>query len=201
MNEKEEGGNNASTENAQAKNSEGTAKGKDSNNEAMKQKAEETNRASKESEEYDLKERLLRLAAEFDNYKKHARSDIDSAKKIGKAELVKSLLPVLDEFELAIIALNNSTSMQNKDQKNSTDVSKGIEMVYSNFVDALKKNGIHEVSTQGAFDPYKHEIIMVKESEKDDNVIIEVVKKGYELDSILIRPASVIVSKKSDMKK
>ncbi|MGC8670049.1 MAG: nucleotide exchange factor GrpE [Candidatus Micrarchaeia archaeon] len=164
---------------------------------------QETKKSQKEASEEDFKEKFLRLAAEFDNYKKRIKIDMDSAKKIGKAELAKSLLPVLDEFELALIALNNSRTKKDSDaEENAQDYSivKGIEIVYSNLIDTLKRNGIKEVDTSGKFDPYKHEIIMVKESEKEDGVILEVIKKGYVIDDVLIRPASVIISKKLDNK-
>ena len=76
------------------------------------------------------------------------------------------------------------------------ELAKGIAMIYTNFIEALKKEGIEEIDAKGRFDPYKHEIVMTKESEKEDGTILEVVKKGYALGGLLIRPASVIVSKK-----
>ncbi|MGC8651926.1 MAG: nucleotide exchange factor GrpE [Candidatus Micrarchaeia archaeon] len=161
--------------------------------------AEAKSAAKSEKEIAELKDRLLRLAAEFDNYKKRTKNDVESAKKVGKAELAKSLLPVLDEFELAMLALNGSAHNHKDTTSGNGDsaITRGIAMVYSNFVDTLKKEGITEVKTDGVFDPYVHEIVMVKESGNEDGTILEVVKKGYRLDNILIRPASVIVSKKA----
>ena len=166
-----------------------------------KEKAEEGNDETLETEETlqdkkpeedakrnyeEMREQMLRIAAEFDNYKKRVRKDVESAAKLGKASLVKSMLPILDEFELAIIAINES-----KDR----DLAKGIEMVYSNLIGMLKKEGMEEIDANGAFDPYKHEIVLAKESDDDDGMILEVVKKGYMFDGIMIRPASVIVAK------
>ncbi|MCL4373867.1 MAG: nucleotide exchange factor GrpE [Candidatus Marsarchaeota archaeon] len=146
----------------------------------------------------EMKERLLRLAAEFDNYKKRARNDIEAAKETGKVELVRDLLPVLDEFELAIMAINSSAHTGGNSSTDAEDaVVKGVEMVYSNMMDTLKKEGLEEIKADGKFDPYVHEIIMVKESNSDDGMILDVVKKGYKMNSKLIRPASVIISKKS----
>ncbi len=140
----------------------------------------------KEDKYAELKEQMLRLAAEFDNYKKRAKADMDKARGMGKAELAKSLLPILDEFELAMIAASNSSDKS---------VSKGIELVYSNLTDTLKRSGLREVPADGIADPFKHEIIMVAESDKKPGTILEVVKKGYMFDDMMLRPASVIVAK------
>lgn len=149
------------------------------------QKPADEAKAGAESPE-ELKDRLLRLAAEFDNYRKKTRKDMDSAKMLGKAELVKNLLPVLDEFEVAMMAMENA--------KND-GIAKGVEMLYSNLIEALRKDGLREVPAKGVFDPYKHEVIMAIESEKPAGTILEVVKKGYTLNDILLRPPAVIVAK------
>ena len=117
---------------------------------------------------------------------RRVKKDIEGAESNGKAMLLRNLLPIIDEFELAMLAINDS------DDKN---VVRGIEMLYSNLIDTLKKEGLGEVETKGLFDPYKHEIVMVRESEKEDGTILDVVKKGYTFDNRLLRPASVIISK------
>ncbi|MEM0154748.1 MAG: nucleotide exchange factor GrpE [Methanothrix sp.] len=137
--------------------------------------------------EYEaIKERMLRLAAEFDNYKKRSASDVANAKNIGKAEMLKRMLPVLDEFELAMIS-----SAQSQDE----NLSKGVKMVYANMMDALKAEGLSELEPNGKYDPYTDEIIMVKETDKEPGTVLEVLKKGYKMNGILVRPASVIISK------
>jgi len=151
--------------------------------EAKNQEAKTVN----ESEYLELKERLLRLAAEFDNYKKRAAKEYESSKTLGKIELIKKVLPVLDEFELAL-------SIE-KDEKDE-GTRKGIEMIYSNLIDALKAEGLSVIDTNGSYDPYKHEIVLAMESKEQEGKILEVVRKGYVLNDILIRPASVIVAKK-----
>jgi molecular chaperone GrpE len=144
----------------------------------------------KEEQNYaELREQLLRLAAEFDNYKKKAKKDIEYSEKLGKASLMKSLLPIIDEFELAMLAINDS-----KDK----NVGKGIEMLYSNLIGTLKKDGLSEIDASGIFDPYRQEIIMTKESEEKEGTILEVVKKGYMFGDKLLRPASVIIAKKEE---
>lgn len=143
-------------------------------------------------EQSEMRERMLRLAAEFDNYKKRVKSDVEKAQTVGKAEILKNLLPVLDEFELAMLSVSSS---QDK------NLAKGVEMVYSNFVDALEREGIMEINTDGIFDPYKHEIVVSKaESNKKPGTILEVVKRGYTFNGIMLRPASVIIAKEEDKK-
>ena len=147
--------------------------------------------APKEDKSAELREQLLRLAAEFDNYKKRIGAEMDRAKSIGKAELARNLLSILDEFELAMIAASASSDKS---------LSKGIELVYSNLMDVLERSGLKEVPAEGVADPFKHEIIMVKESDKKPGTILEVVKRGYTFGDILLRPASVIVAKDSKSK-
>jgi molecular chaperone GrpE len=155
--------------------------------EAASQPHMESQPDSGEKAEEEMKERLLRLAAEFDNYKKRARNDIDAAKGIGKAEIMKELLPVLDEFELALMSVRSDSDKT---------LVKGVEMIYSNLLDVLKKDGLSELKAEGTFDPYKHEIIMVRvDQQKKPGTILEVTKKGYAANGVLLRPASVIISK------
>lgn len=148
--------------------------------------SEEIVEAVEEKDQYaELKENMLRLAAEFDNYKKRVKKELDNAEKNGKMILIKDLLPIVDEFELAMLAIGSADD----------NVGKGIEMLYSNLMDQLKKEGLKEVDAKGIFDPYKHEIVMVRESEKKEGTILEVVKKGYTFDDRLLRPSSVIIAK------
>lgn len=149
----------------------------------QKQEAEE---GAKADDAAELRDRLLRLAAEFDNYKKRVAKDIDSSKRLGKAELMRGIVPVLDEFELAI----NAKGLDDQTLK-------GVELVYSNLVDSLKREGLCVIETDGKFDPFRHEIMLTKESAEEDGTIISVIRKGYAMGDILIRPASVIISKKN----
>lgn len=150
--------------------------------------SEENNDTNKQENQNDkaleeLSDRHLRLAAEFDNYKKRTTKDVENSRKSGKAELISKLLPVLDEFEIAISSIENTNSK------------KGIELIFSNFVTALRNEGLSEISAEGIYDPYKHEIIMVAESKEAEGTIIETVRKGYMFNGIMLRPASVIISK------
>jgi molecular chaperone GrpE len=152
-----------------------------------KREDEEETKSGKDEQEEQYKERLMRLAAEFDNYKKKVKSETDNAKTFGKAELMKELLPIVDEFEIAMIAVKESGNQP---------MIKGFELVYSNFMDAMKKSGLSEVKAAGAYDPYRHEIIMTQdEPGRKPGTIISVTKRGYALGDILLRPASVIVAR------
>jgi len=140
----------------------------------------------------ELQDRLLRLAAEFDNYKKRAAKDIENSKIAGKAELINKLLSVVDEFELAMIAISKI---------NDESMAKGIEMVYANLIGTLKSTGLKEIPTNSTYNPYNHEVIMVQESDRNEGTILQTVKKGYLLNDVLLRPASVIIAgKKTDKK-
>lgn len=145
----------------------------------------ETQKDEAKEDYAQMREHLLRIAAEFDNYKKRVKKEIDYAQNMGKAQLIKDLLPIIDEFELAMLAIDGS------DDK----VVKGMEMLYSNFTDTLKKEGLSIIDCKGVFDPYKHEIMMLRESDKKEGTILEVVKKGYMFEDKMLRPAAVVVAK------
>lgn len=145
----------------------------------------------KRDEADELKDRLLRLAAEFDNYKKRSLEEVSNAKGLGKAELAKALLPALDEFELALSAFNASEK---------EDHIKGIELVFSNILGALKGAGMKEIDAKGKYDPYRHEVVMTRESREPEGTVIEVVRKGYTFNNMLLRPSAVIVSKSNTSK-
>ncbi|MGC8479527.1 MAG: nucleotide exchange factor GrpE [Candidatus Micrarchaeia archaeon] len=144
---------------------------------------EKDKKEENKDEAVELKDRLLRLAAEFDNYKKRSNRELENSKLLGKVEFAKKILPVIDEFELAIEAL-----------KMSSEGEKGVAMVFSNFIEILKKEGLREIETKGKFDPYRHEIMLSKDSDKPEGTVIQIVRKGYMLNDIMLRPASIIVS-------
>lgn len=156
---------------------------KDAAQESKDEQTEEQGNPNDGQETADaVRERLVRLAAEFDNYKKRVAKEIEGSKNVGKAEAISRILPSLDELELAMAAMNSD----GKDR--------GIKLVYSNLVNALKSLGLKEIEVDGKFDPYKHEIMLAKASKENEGTILEVVRKGYTLNGIMLRPASVIVS-------
>ena len=165
-------------------------KGKDSGKVSGEQPKQEG--AKPDAEAQELRERMLRLAAEFDNYKKRTSADIQRSRLEGKAEAIRPLLGILDEFELTLIAASKSD-----DKK----LAKGIEMLYANLAEMLRKEGLSEIKTDGSYDPYIHEIMQTKESDKTEGSILEVVRKGYTFCGIMLRPASVIVAAQKSSEK
>ncbi len=134
------------------------------------------------------------MAAEFDNYKKRVARESAELRDSSKAEIARRILPALDEFELAI-----ASARKGKDTEDPT--LKGMEMIYSNLLSSLKSEGLKVIDTDGVYDPYKHEILMTVESDKKEGMIVEVVRKGYTLKDVLVRPAAVIIARKHDAEK
>ncbi len=137
----------------------------------------------------ELSDKFLRLAAEFDNYKKRSAIEMENSKDLGRFEVMKSLLTILDEFEITVIAASKS---------NDKNMAKGVEMLYLNFRDTLKKLGLSEINTKGIYDPYMHEIVIMQKDGSKEGTILDVIKKGYMFNNKLLRVASVIVSSGKD---
>lgn len=143
-----------------------------------------------EKELLEAKDRLLRLAAEFDNFKKIAQREQQNAIKFANENLVISLLPVIDNLEQAISACKKSSA-------NNNDVLVGVEMVLKQLVDVLSKCGIEVFSALGQlFDPARHEAMGEQESnDAAVGTILVEYQKGYLLHGRLIRPARVVIAK------
>ncbi|MEM0147075.1 MAG: nucleotide exchange factor GrpE [Candidatus Micrarchaeaceae archaeon] len=163
---------------------EAEAKAAEQQKQQKQQQQQKQQENGQNNEVAELKDRLLRFAAEFDNYKKKAANDIQHAKDLGKAELIAKLLPAIDAFEIALYSMNN----------NQDELNKGFGLVFTDLYETLKSEGLQEVNIKSKFDPYTQEAVLTKPSEKEEGSVLEVVRKGYTFNSILIRPASVIVS-------
>lgn len=129
---------------------------------------------------------LLRTAAEFDNFKKRTERERLTVAEFSKANIIKELLPILDNIDRAA-ALEDKTS---------PDYIKGIEMIVKQFEALGPKLGIVEVAKVGdSFDPNCHEAVMHVEDETlGENVISQVLQKGYKIGDTVIRPAMVAVA-------
>ena len=136
-----------------------------------------------------LKEQWMRVAADFDNFRKRSRRDLEDARKAGREELLKELLPVFDNLERAI-----HSAARAQDVKAVAD---GLSMVIKQFVDVLGRTGISKVPTTGtAFDPAIHEAI--QQIETDDHAVgtvVAEVQPGYVHGERLVRAAMVVVAK------
>ncbi len=153
-------------------------------------------RLEKSEKEYkELEDRLLRLAAEFDNYKKRTAREFQSIIKNANEELISQLVETLDNFQRALDSASRSNSTKNSNDFDSFH--KGVELIYQHFRDILGKEGLKEIKAIGEpFDPHLHEAVMQQESgEFPEGVVIDEISKGYILNDKVIRHSKVIVSK------
>lgn len=136
-----------------------------------------------EKKNEELLEQLKRLQADFDNLKKISFREKKQTEKIANERLISELLRIIDDFERALCSV-----------KNKDDFS-GIEMIYENFTKILKDFGLKRIEAEGKkFDPYYHEVLLKEPSEKEEDMIIEELQKGYILDSKVIRHSKVKIS-------
>jgi molecular chaperone GrpE len=136
-----------------------------------------------------LKDQLLRTAADFDNYRKRTRREVEDALGAGKESMLKDLLPVFDNLERAVSHVDAAADLKS--------FASGVQMVLKQFADTLKRVGIERVSTQGAaFDPSVHEAIQQLETDEfAPGVVAAEVQGGYRYAGRLVRPALVVVAK------
>ncbi len=141
----------------------------------------------------DNYDRFLRLGAEFENYKKRVQRQMDDHRKYSNTELIKDLLPVVDNLERAIAAYHDNRS------NIEACMVEGVEMTLKEVLNILEKHNATQVEAQGKpFDPNYHEAVMQEESEQHpENTVINELQKGYLLHDRLIRPSMVVVSKGS----
>jgi len=133
----------------------------------------------------ELTETLQRLQAEFENYKKRNEKECSDYKSYAQEQLIKQLLIIIDNFELA---LQNHNSPQ--------EFSKGVELIYAQLFSLLEDKGLKVIKAKGEkFDPYKHEAMLTEESKKKPNTVLEELQKGYTLNEKVIRHTKVKVSK------
>lgn len=139
----------------------------------------------------ELRERHLRLQAEFDNFRKRGLKERQEAHQYGHQNLVKDLLPTVDNLERAIghAEGNSGADLQ--------AVLQGVELVRRELLAVLEKHGVTVIEpTGGRFDPAFHEAMaQVPDPSVPPNSIVEVLQKGYQLRDRMLRPARVVVSK------
>ncbi|EHI97991.1 MULTISPECIES: nucleotide exchange factor GrpE [unclassified Clostridium] len=136
-------------------------------------------------EELDnTKDRLLRLTAEYDNYRKRTSKEKEGIYSDAYVDVLKEIIPVLDNLERAIAA-----------DGSIEDLKKGIEMTIKGCKDAFAKLGVEEIDASGEFDPNLHNAVMHVEDENlGKNVVAEVFQKGYKKDDKIIRHTMVKVA-------
>lgn len=141
-----------------------------------------------------LQDRLVRLQADFDNFRRRALKGREEAHQYGHENLVKDLLATVDNLDRAIEHARKSGG------GDFESMLQGIELVRREFLGVLRNHGMSEIEAEnGVFDPNVHEAMAQKEDDSvPANTVIEVFQKGYRLRDRLLRPARVVVSKPSE---
>ncbi|WP_339228176.1 nucleotide exchange factor GrpE [Oceanobacillus sp. FSL K6-2867] len=140
------------------------------------------------AEKEEVFNRMLRIQAEYDNFKKRSQKEKEAERKYKSQDLINELLPALDNFERALqVEVTDANS----------SLFDGITMVYRQFQDALKSQGVEVIETEGkTFDPNLHHAVMQTEDDEfEPNIVVEELQKGYLLKDRVIRPAMVKVNK------
>jgi molecular chaperone GrpE len=145
--------------------------------------------AEAKAEALRFKEQWMRSAADFDNFRKRSRKELEDTRKAGREELLKDLLPVFDNLERAMASAERATDIK--------PVSDGLKMVLRQFIDTIGRSGITKVPTIGQpFDPGLHEAIQQVESDEvEPGTVVAEVQPGYLQGDRLVRAAMVVVAK------
>lgn len=143
--------------------------------------------SKKEEELEEVKTKLLRLQADFINYKKRTEKEKDSLVNYGIESIACELLPVLDNFERAM----------ESERDKEDGFYQGIAMIQKQLIEVLHNNGVKEIeSLNKPFDPnYHHAVIMEESDDWEEGIILDVLQKGYMLNDKVIRPSMVRVAK------
>jgi molecular chaperone GrpE len=145
--------------------------------------------AQKERDEYlDL---AKRTKADFENFRKRMTAEVQASTARGKGELLREVVPVLDDLERAIQAAGLDPEGDSDD-----GLAHGVLLVFRSLRDSLSRNGVEAVDPKGEkFDPMQHEALSMQPAEGvEPGTVVEVMQKGYRLGEQLIRPARVVVS-------
>ena len=138
-----------------------------------------------QAERDELFDRLQRLAAEFDNYRKRSAREQAVQATRANERLVKELLPILDDLGRALEAASDHEEAKLED---------GVRLVHRSLESVLERQGLAEIATDGKFDPHVHEALLTQPSELPEGDVLQVIQKGYSLGDRVLRPARVVVS-------
>ena len=150
-----------------------------------------------QSEKDELFAKLQRVSADYANFQKRVPKQIADTTCYEKEKLIKTLLPVLDNFEHTLEFFN---LVQDKNARSAEEldvVVKGIHIVYDQMLDILKSHGVEKIKAMGEkFDPALHQAMMQRaEPEQEDCTVLEEFQAGYKLNGRVIRPSKVAVNK------
>src|SRR3954470_13186849 len=134
-----------------------------------------------------LQDRLLRQAAEFDNYRKRVDRERRESSEHAAADVLQDLLPIVDDFELAL----------QRDAPGSEPYRKGLEIIHRALLELLRKRGVTAIDAVGSdFDPHVHQAVSYEDApDKRDGEVIAEFRRGFRLGDRLLRPAMVKVAK------
>ena len=141
------------------------------------------------TERDSLYERLARATAEFQNSRKRLEAEADQRAQYANSSLIKSLLPVIDNFERALA--------QDPSKTDAATLLKGMQIVHDQWLNVLKQQQVQEIAPQPGdpFDPTRHEALMQAPSKFPPGSVVQTLQKGYALHDRTLRPAQVSVSK------
>lgn len=168
---------------------EGGLEGTDEISATMEKSDGQSELAVKNEEIQALNDKYLRLAAEFENFKRRAQRDQSDTVRFANEKLLKDLLPTIDNLERAIAC--------GREQTDNNGLLEGVELTYKQFLDTLEKVGVKQVVSVGEpFDPAKHQAVgQVESSNVPENCVVDEYQKGYFLQERILRPAMVTVAK------
>ena len=149
------------------------------------------------AERDDLYDRLLRTTADFDNYRKRIERERREVSEAASADLIRDLLPVVDNLERALEASANAAGESDVSDDSTAALRRGVELIHRQLLDALRKRGVEPFESVGhEFDPAWHEAISYEAgSDRPEGEILGEVRRGYRLGQRLLRPAQVRVAK------
>ena len=166
-------------------NSESNTETKTEANHVELSSADATAVAALVTERDDLKDLLLRRQAEFDNFRKRTERERSEYLQYAGMELVRDMLPVLDDFDRAL-----------KTECSSPEYAKGVEMIYNRMYESLKKMGLEPIESMGKpFDPHMHQAVeRVETKDAADGMILAEFQRGYLFKGKMLRPSMVKVA-------
>lgn len=132
----------------------------------------------------ELQEQLARVSADYANYRRRTEEEKEIVKKRAAQQLTADILAVTDNLQLALSQANTEDGLY-----------KGVELILGQLMTVLESHGVQKISTEGSFDPTKHEALLSEHNEAEENTIIDVLQNGYELGGVILRTAKVKVSK------
>ncbi len=144
----------------------------------------------KEQEAQENYDRLLRVSAEFENYKKRASREMEEFRKFSNQSLIKEMLSVVDNLELAMSSTNGHEAIDK-------GLLEGLEMTHREILKVFEKFDVKPISASGQpFDPTYHEAVMQEETDElPENTVVSELQKGYLIHDRLLRPSMVVVAK------